>query len=74
MNSGKISVNRSVFESIDWIIAILAFLFSFSIYVSTLTPSLSSLSPDGSELATVPAILNLVHMPCQAPNFCTTHK
>lgn len=33
------------------------------VYLKTLTPSLSSLSPDGSELATIPAILGLAHSP-----------
>lgn len=34
-----------------------------AVYLKTLTPSLSSLSPDGSELATIPAILGLAHSP-----------
>jgi hypothetical protein len=33
------------------------------VYLRTLTPSLSYLSPDGSELATVPAVLGLAHPP-----------
>jgi len=37
--------------------------FALLVYLRTLTPSLSYLSPDGSELATVPAILGLAHPP-----------
>ncbi|MCJ7625408.1 MAG: DUF2723 domain-containing protein, partial [Anaerolineaceae bacterium] len=48
---------------IDWLIAILTGLFAFIVYSLTLTPSLSFLSPDGSELATIPALLGLAHMP-----------
>ncbi len=33
------------------------------VYLLTITPSMSYLSPDGSELATVPAILGLAHSP-----------
>jgi len=36
---------------------------SFLVYSLTLTPSLSYLSPDGSELATVPYVLGLAHSP-----------
>ena len=45
-----------------WIAAGLGF-FALLVYLRTLTPSLSFLSPDGSELATVPAILGLAHPP-----------
>lgn len=38
-------------------------LLALSVYLLTLTPSLSYLSPDGSELATVPAVLGLAHSP-----------
>jgi Protein O-mannosyl-transferase TMEM260-like len=38
-------------------------LLALLIYLRTLTPSLSYLSPDGSELATVPAVLGLAHPP-----------
>ena len=38
-------------------------LFALLVYLRTLTPSLSYLSPDGSELATVPAVLGLAHPP-----------
>ena len=36
---------------------------TFLVYLLTLTPSLSYLSPDGSELATIPYILGLAHSP-----------
>ncbi len=38
-------------------------LLALAVYTLTLTPSLSYLSPDGSELATVPYILGLAHPP-----------
>ncbi len=37
------------------------FIFAFVVYNATLTPSLSYVSPDGNELATVPHELGLVH-------------
>jgi hypothetical protein len=36
---------------------------TFAVYRVTLTPSLSYLSPDGNELATVPYVLGLAHSP-----------
>ncbi len=45
-----------------WIAAAVGLL-ALLIYLRTLTPSLSYLSPDGSELATVPAVLGLAHPP-----------
>jgi hypothetical protein len=36
---------------------------AFAVYRATLTPSLSYLSPDGNELATVPYVLGLAHSP-----------
>ena len=36
---------------------------SLAVYGATLTPSLSYLSPDGNELATVPYVLGLAHSP-----------
>jgi hypothetical protein len=36
---------------------------ALSVYAATLTPSLSYLSPDGSELATIPYVLGLAHSP-----------
>lgn len=38
-------------------------LISWLAYLATLTPSLSFVSPDGNELATIPAILGLAHPP-----------
>lgn len=37
--------------------------FAFLFYKCTLTPSLSYISPDGNELATIPYVLGLAHMP-----------
>src|SRR3990172_11904660 len=36
---------------------------ALAVYRATLTPSLSYLSPDGNELATVPFVLGLAHSP-----------
>ncbi|MCJ7708820.1 MAG: DUF2723 domain-containing protein, partial [Anaerolineales bacterium] len=36
---------------------------SLAVYGATLTPSLSYLSPDGNELATIPYVLGLAHSP-----------
>jgi hypothetical protein len=38
-------------------------LLSWLVYLATLTPSLSFVSPDGNELATIPAVLGLAHPP-----------
>lgn len=48
---------------IDGLIALGVTLFALIVYVYTLTPSLSYVSPDGSELATVPYVLGLAHSP-----------
>ncbi len=48
-------------RGIDWLIALGVFVISLFVYNATLTPSLSYLSPDGNELATVPYILGLAH-------------
>jgi hypothetical protein len=48
---------------LDRILGWLIFLVALTVYARTLTPSLSYLSPDGSELATVPYILGLAHSP-----------
>jgi hypothetical protein len=61
-DSAKDNLSRKAIR-IDWLIAIVIGLFSFIVYYLTLTPSLSFLSPDGSELATIPALLGLAHMP-----------
>src|SRR4030042_146140 len=47
----------------DRILALAVTLAALIVYALTLTPSLSYLSPDGSELATVPYVLGLAHSP-----------
>jgi hypothetical protein len=47
----------------DRFLALAIFLAVLAVYARTLTPSLSYLSPDGSELATVPYVLGLAHSP-----------
>jgi hypothetical protein len=51
------------FPLIDLILAAILAAVSLFIYNATLTPSLSYLSPDGNELATVPYVLGLAHSP-----------
>ncbi|HEY47813.1 MAG TPA: DUF2723 domain-containing protein [Anaerolineae bacterium] len=51
------------FETIDYGLALLLAGVAFLFYDVTLTPSLSYLSPDGNELATIPYVLGLAHMP-----------
>jgi hypothetical protein len=53
--------SRRRFRWVDLAAAAALGTFSFAIYNATLTPSLSYLSPDGNELATVPYILGLAH-------------
>src|SRR4030042_1235500 len=48
---------------LDRFLALAVFLIALTVYALTLTPSLSYLSPDGSELATVPYVLGLAHSP-----------
>jgi hypothetical protein len=48
---------------LDRLIALGISLAALAVYALTLTPSLSYLSPDGSELATIPYILGLAHSP-----------
>jgi len=48
---------------LDRLLALPVSLAALTVYVLTLTPSLSYLSPDGSELATIPAVLGLAHSP-----------
>lgn len=50
-------------HGLDLLFAGLLGLLALLAYLPTLTPSLSYLSPDGSELATVPYILGLAHPP-----------
>jgi hypothetical protein len=47
----------------DWLVSLGVGLFSLVVYLLTLTPSLSYLSADGSELATIPYVLGLAHSP-----------
>ena len=51
------------FQTIDYCLAFLLAGVAFLFYSVTLTPSLSYLSPDGNELATIPYVLGLAHMP-----------
>jgi hypothetical protein len=48
---------------IDFVVACVLGVSALIVYLLTLTPSLSYLSPDGSELATIPAVLGLAHSP-----------
>ncbi len=48
---------------IDCAVACVLGISALVVYLFTLTPSLSYLSPDGSELATIPAVLGLAHSP-----------
>jgi hypothetical protein len=45
----------------DRLVALALFGISLAVYNATLTPSLSYVSPDGNELATVPYVLGLAH-------------
>lgn len=47
----------------DWLAAAAISALALVVYALTLTPSLSYLSPDGNELATVPYVLGLAHSP-----------
>ncbi len=47
----------------DAVLAAGVSLAALAVYIATLTPSLSYLSPDGNELATVPYVLGLAHSP-----------
>ncbi len=47
----------------DHLLALGLSLLALTVYILTLTPSLSFLSPDGSELATIPYVLGLAHSP-----------
>lgn len=58
--------NKKLYQTIhprDVLIAVIVSSAALIVYLLTITPSLSYLSPDGSELATVPAILGLAHSP-----------
>jgi hypothetical protein len=54
---------RKTYTPIDFGIAISLAGIAILVYNATLTPSLSYLSPDGNELATVPYVLGLAHSP-----------
>lgn len=51
------------YASIDFFLASILAVLAITAYYATLTPSLSYLSPDGNELATIPYILGLAHSP-----------
>jgi len=53
----------SRFQPLDYALALALSSIAFLFYHLTLTPSLSYLSPDGNELATIPYVLGLAHMP-----------
>ncbi len=66
MDAGKpsaVPVPLSPPQVLDWLIALAVAILALTVYVLTLTPSLSYLSPDGSELATIPYVLGLAHSP-----------
>jgi len=63
MGNSRTIIKRGNGTNLDWLISAGLFIFCITVYVLTLTPSLSFLSPDGSELATIPAVLGLAHMP-----------
>lgn len=52
---------RPVVRQLDWAISAGIFAAALLVFNATLTPSLSYLSPDGNELATIPYILGLAH-------------
>ena len=47
----------------DLLVGLALAVIAFLAYLATLTPSLSYQSPDGNELATIPYVLGLAHMP-----------
>lgn len=57
------SNQSSRFRPLDYALALALTSIAFLFYLLTLTPSLSYLSPDGNELATIPYVLGLAHMP-----------
>jgi len=66
-NSATLNISKQEIQNklsfYDWMLALVGFTVALVVYLVTLTPSLSYLSPDGSELATVPYILGLAHSP-----------
>ncbi len=57
------NTSERLFARTDLLLAFLLGCAALVIYLLTLTPSLSYLSPDGNELATIPSILGLAHPP-----------
>ena len=55
--------NKPSLERIDYWLAVALTTLALLVYVQTLTPSLSYVSPDGNELATIPYLLGLAHSP-----------
>ena len=55
--------NKRPLERLDYWLATALTALALFVYVQTLTPSLSYLSPDGNELATIPYLLGLAHSP-----------
>ena len=55
--------NKRPLERIDYWLALALTVLALFVYAQTLTPSLSYLSPDGNELATIPYLLGLAHSP-----------
>ena len=53
----------NTYTSADYFLAFILSMTAIAVYNATLTPSLSYLSPDGNELATVPYVLGLTHSP-----------
>jgi hypothetical protein len=53
----------NTYTSVDYFLAFILAMTAIAVYNATLTPSLSYLSPDGNELATVPYVLGLAHSP-----------
>jgi len=55
--------NKGPLNPIDYWLALALTALALFVYILTLTPSLSYLSPDGNELATIPYLLGLAHSP-----------
>ena len=55
--------NKRPLERKDYWLALALTVLALFVYVQTLSPSLSYLSPDGNELATIPYLLGLAHSP-----------
>ncbi|MEE9514346.1 MAG: DUF2723 domain-containing protein [Anaerolineales bacterium] len=55
--------NKHPLDSIDYWFSLALTALALFVYVQTLTPSLSYMSPDGNELATISYLLGLAHSP-----------